>query len=84
MEAGVPYIIRETYLSSLEMAEQVLEWLGDAPADARRRVALFRAHDETTLSEQFGARADEDKFLASTKESAAQLEKLFEADRPDP
>ncbi len=84
MEAGVPYIIRETYLSSLEMAEQVLEWLGDAPADARRRVALFRAHDETTLAEQFGVHGDEDKFLASTKASAAQLEKLFEADRPDP
>jgi glutathione-regulated potassium-efflux system ancillary protein KefC/glutathione-regulated potassium-efflux system protein KefB len=81
MEAGVPYVIRETYVSSLEMAEQVLEWLGDDPGAARNSVALFRAHDEATLQRQFAVRDDEEKFMASTRESAAQLEKLFEADR---
>lgn len=86
MELGVPYIMRETYLSSLDMAEQVLEWLGDDPAAARRSVALFRAHDEVTLQEQFAIRDDDDKFLATSKASAVQLESLFEADRrgPDP
>jgi glutathione-regulated potassium-efflux system ancillary protein KefC/glutathione-regulated potassium-efflux system protein KefB len=83
MELGVPYLMRETYLSSLEMAEQVLEWLGDEPAAARRSVALFRAHDEATLADQFAIRDDEDKFLATSKASAAQLESLFEADRQD-
>ena len=66
MELGVPYIIRETYVSSLEMAEQVLEWLGDEPAAARRSVALFRAHDEATLQDQFAIRDDDDKFLATS------------------
>jgi glutathione-regulated potassium-efflux system ancillary protein KefC/glutathione-regulated potassium-efflux system protein KefB len=83
MEAGAPYIIRETYLSSLEMAEQVLEWLGDAPAAARRSVALFRAHDEVTMQTQYEIRADDDKFLTSTRASAVQLESLFESDRQD-
>ncbi len=83
MELGVPYIMRETYLSSLDMAEQVLEWLGDSPVVARRSVALFRAHDEATLQEQYGIRGDEDKFLATSRASAAQLESLFEADRRD-
>ncbi len=83
MELGVPYIIRETYLSSLEMAEQVLEWLGDEPAAARRSVALFRAHDEATLADQFAIRDDDEKFLATSKASAEQLESLFEADRRD-
>lgn len=83
MELGVPYIMRETYLSSLEMAEQVLEWLGDEPAAARRSVALFRAHDEATLADQFAIRDDDEKFLATSKASAAQLESLFEADRQD-
>jgi voltage-gated potassium channel Kch len=83
MALGVPYIMRETYLSSLDMAEQVLEWLGDEPAAARRSVALFRAHDEATLHDQFEIRDDDDKFLATTRESAAQLESLFEADRQD-
>ena len=81
MQLGVPYIMRETLLSSLEMAGQVLEWLGDAPADARRSVALFRAHDEATMQGQFEVQGDEAKFMASTKESAIQLESLFEADR---
>jgi glutathione-regulated potassium-efflux system ancillary protein KefC/glutathione-regulated potassium-efflux system protein KefB len=86
MELGVPYVMRETYLSSLEMAEQVLEWLGDEPAAARRSVALFRAHDEATLADQFGIRDDDEKFLATSQASAVQLESLFEADRrnPDP
>jgi len=83
MEAGVPYIIRETYLSSLEMAEQVLEWLGDTPAVARRSVAMFRAHDEVTMEQQYAVHADEDKFLASTRASAVQLESLFESDKQD-
>jgi voltage-gated potassium channel Kch len=83
MELGVPYIMRETYLSSLEMAEQVLEWLGDLPAAARRSVALFRAHDEATLADQFAIRDDDEKFLATSKASAAQLETLFETDRQD-
>lgn len=83
MEAGVPYIVRETYVSSLEMAEQVLEWLGDDPAAARRSVALFRAHDEVTLQQQYAIRADEDKFLATTQASAVQLESLFESDKRD-
>ncbi|MDH5256109.1 MAG: NAD-binding protein, partial [Gammaproteobacteria bacterium] len=81
MELGVPYIMRETYLSSLEMAEQVLEWLGDEPAAARRSVALFRGHDEATLADQFAIRDDEDKFRATAQASAVQLESLFEADR---
>ncbi|MEO8224687.1 MAG: monovalent cation:proton antiporter-2 (CPA2) family protein [Gammaproteobacteria bacterium] len=86
MELGVPYIVRETWLSSLDMAEQVLEWLGDAPAAARRSVALFRAHDEATLQDQFGVHGDEDKFRDTVQASAVQLEALFEADRrgPDP
>ncbi len=86
MELGVPYIVRETWLSSLDMAEHVLEWLGDAPADARRSVAMFRAHDEATLQDQFAVHGDEDKFRDTVRASAVQLEALFEADRrgPDP
>jgi glutathione-regulated potassium-efflux system ancillary protein KefC/glutathione-regulated potassium-efflux system protein KefB len=83
MELGVPYVMRETYLSSLDMAEQVLEWLGDERAAAQRSVALFRAHDEATLQGQFEIRGDEAKFQATAQASAVQLESLFEADRRD-
>jgi voltage-gated potassium channel Kch len=83
MEVGVPYIMRETYLSSLDMATQVLEWLGDKPAAARRSVEMFRAHDEATLQGQYAIRDDDAKFLATTAAAATQLEGLFEADRRD-
>jgi glutathione-regulated potassium-efflux system ancillary protein KefC/glutathione-regulated potassium-efflux system protein KefB len=80
MDHGVDYIIRETYGSSLEMAEAVLTRLGDTPAAARAAVRKFRQHDEKTLGEQYAIKEDEVKFLAAARESAQQLEKLFETD----
>ena len=40
----------------------------------------FRQHDERTLGEQYAIKEDEVKFLAAARESAQQLEKLFESD----
>jgi monovalent cation:proton antiporter-2 (CPA2) family protein len=80
MDHGVDYIIRETYGSSLELAEAVLTRLGDTPAVARASVKKFRQHDEKTLLEQYAIKEDEVKFMAAARESAQQLEKLFETD----
>jgi len=84
MDAGVGYIIRETYLSSLETAEMILQSLGTPPAEARTAVRKFRRHDEQTLIEQYAVKDDEEKMIAATQESARQLEKLFEADAAPP
>jgi glutathione-regulated potassium-efflux system ancillary protein KefC/glutathione-regulated potassium-efflux system protein KefB len=81
MDAGVSAVIRETYAGSLEMAAAVLEALGETPAVAREAVRRFRQHDEQTLAAQYQVKEDEEKFLATTRESAQQLERLFEADR---
>jgi glutathione-regulated potassium-efflux system ancillary protein KefC/glutathione-regulated potassium-efflux system protein KefB len=80
MDNGVDYIIRETYGSSLEMAEEVLMQLGDARAVAHAAVRKFRQHDEKTLGEQYAIKEDEVKFMAAARESAQQLEELFESD----
>lgn len=80
MDAGVRYVIRETLVSSLEMAAAVLEALGTPKAQAVSSVALFRSHDERTLLEQYAIKDDEKKLVQSAKESAAQLEELFSAD----
>jgi monovalent cation:proton antiporter-2 (CPA2) family protein len=79
-DAGVKYIFRETYGSSLEMAVAILESLGDTKANARDTVKKFRQHDEATLEAQYEVKADETKFLATSREAAQQLEQLFEAD----
>jgi monovalent cation:proton antiporter-2 (CPA2) family protein len=80
MDAGVTEVIRETYASSLEMAGAVLEALGETPAVAREAVRRFRQHDQKTLLAQYQVKEDEEKFLATTRAAAAQLERLFEAD----
>ena len=81
MDAGVKDVIRETYGSSLEMAAAVLEALGESPAHVTEVVRRFREHDEATLRAQYAVKEDDAKFLATSREAAAQLEKLFEADR---
>jgi glutathione-regulated potassium-efflux system ancillary protein KefC/glutathione-regulated potassium-efflux system protein KefB len=79
-ELGVRYIIRETYVSSLEMAATVLEALGEPAANAKAIVRKFRQHDEATFEAQYAVKDDETKFLATSREAASQLERLFEAD----
>jgi glutathione-regulated potassium-efflux system ancillary protein KefC/glutathione-regulated potassium-efflux system protein KefB len=81
LDCGVRYLIRETYVSSLEMAEQVLQALGTPHADAARAVQRFRAHDERVLLEQAAVKDDDEKLIAASRESARQLEQLFDADR---
>jgi voltage-gated potassium channel Kch len=79
-DAGVRYIVRETFASSLEMAAAVLESLGESGSSARAAVRKFRQHDEATLDSQYAVKEDETKFLATSLAAAQQLEKLFEAD----
>jgi monovalent cation:proton antiporter-2 (CPA2) family protein len=80
MDLGVTEIVRETYASSLEMAASVLEALGETPTSSREAVRRFRDHDQKTLLAQYQVKEDEEKFLATTRAAAQQLERLFEAD----
>jgi len=82
MERGVESknVIRETYASSLDMAGDVLQALGETEAQAESAVRRFRRHDEQTLEAQYAVKDDEGKLLATSRESARQLEKLFETD----
>jgi glutathione-regulated potassium-efflux system ancillary protein KefC/glutathione-regulated potassium-efflux system protein KefB len=80
MAAGVTDIWRETFASSLEVAEAALVALGTPSDAAASQVRRFRAHDEATLAAQAAVRDDETKLIATTQASAKQLESLFEAD----
>ena len=80
MEAGVVEITRETFASSLEMAQATLVALGTAPDTASMQVQRFRQHDEEMLRKQAALKDDEEKLIATTQASARQLESLFEAD----
>jgi monovalent cation:proton antiporter-2 (CPA2) family protein len=79
-DRGIKHVIRETYASSLDMAGDVLQALGETEAQADLAVRRFRRHDEQTLEAQYAVKDDEEKLVATSRESARQLEKLFEAD----
>ncbi|HEY2676790.1 MAG TPA: monovalent cation:proton antiporter-2 (CPA2) family protein [Steroidobacteraceae bacterium] len=84
MDLGVRYQIRETLVSSLEMSQQVLEALGLSKSRAVETVRTFRVHDEETLARQQAVKNDDSKFQQTTRESAEQLQHLFEADTREP
>ncbi|HLQ25730.1 MAG TPA: monovalent cation:proton antiporter-2 (CPA2) family protein [Acidiferrobacterales bacterium] len=80
MDVGVDNIIRETFLSSLELAKDVLQGLGLPAAEAEDAVRKFRHHDEALLRKQHLIQHDEAQLIASVKQGAEELERLFEQD----
>lgn len=80
MELNVHYIMRETFLSSLDVAQHALEALGLTRAEASESIKRFRAIDERTLLEQLEFKDDEQKLIQTSKLVAKELDRLFEAD----
>lgn len=80
MDIGVDGLIRETLLSSLDLAKQVLQGLGIEEEKARGTIEMFKAHDEKTLLAQHAVHHDETKLIQSAKEAAQELQGIFEAD----
>lgn len=80
LDLDVRYVIRETYLSSLDLARHALEALGMSRADANESISRFDEHDQKTLEWQREARDDEQKLIQSSQQALKELEQLFEAD----
>ena len=81
MDLGVPHIMRETFLSSLELARDVLLGLGQQAAEADTTAQRFRQHDEALLRQQQAFHHDEARLIASSRQARDELERLFEQDR---
>jgi monovalent cation:proton antiporter-2 (CPA2) family protein len=82
IDRGVDGLVRETFHSSLKMAEESLVALGISPEDATRSVELFRAHDEQNLLDTHAIYRDEKQLIQSTHQATEELMALFEADQP--
>lgn len=80
MDLGVRTFVRETYLSSLKLAEEVLCGMGFARDEAVSSIDKFKAHDEATLIKQHAIHHDESQLIQSVKDASAELQTLFEAD----
>ncbi len=81
MDLGIQYIFRETLLSSLAMAEVVLNRLGLSPQETTRTIAAFRDKDEALMKQQHAMQHDEEKLIQSARETARELELLLRSDR---
>jgi monovalent cation:proton antiporter-2 (CPA2) family protein len=84
MDLDIRYIIRETYLSSLDMAQKALETLGMPHHEAVESIRRFDEHDKRRLRIQREIGGDEQKLIQSARDAAMELEKLFEADEGSP
>lgn len=82
MDRGVDGLVRDTFYSSLKMAEESLLALGISPEDAARSVELFRTHDEQTLLDAHAIYRDEKQLIQSAQQATEELMALFEADQP--
>ena len=80
MDLGVTTLRRETFLSSLDLAREVLTGLGMNVAEATKTVDTFRAHDEKRLFEHYTHYNDTEKMRSLAKASAKELEEMFARD----
>ena len=80
MDHDIRLFVRETYLSSLQLAEYVLSTLGQSKAEVQATITKFKDHDEANLLKQHAIHHDESRLIQSVKDAAAELEELFELD----
>jgi voltage-gated potassium channel Kch len=81
MDRNVDGFVRDTFFSSLYLAEQSLVALGVAPDEAKRSVALFRDHDERSLRDAHAFYEDERQLIQNQQQATDELMSVFEADR---
>jgi monovalent cation:proton antiporter-2 (CPA2) family protein len=81
MDRDVDGLVRDTYFSSLRLAELTLTALGQTAEAASRAVGLFREHDEANLLATHAFYRDEAQVIQSAQQAAEELNELFEADR---
>jgi voltage-gated potassium channel Kch len=80
MELGISVVWRETFLSSLDMARELLKGLGLPDFAAARATEIFREHDERRLYSLYGEHRNEERMRMLAKKAAEELEELFAQD----
>ncbi|MGF1454623.1 MAG: cation:proton antiporter [Alphaproteobacteria bacterium] len=83
LDLGVAAVERETYHSSLVLAEEVLVGLGESRAEAKRAVSMFKEADQKRFVEDYPDHKDVETVVESARRAAAALERQFERDRED-
>ncbi|MBL8379747.1 MAG: cation:proton antiporter [Burkholderiales bacterium] len=82
-ELGVTRVFRETWHTSIEMAQQSLLRLGFPASDTSMTIAKFRDHDLELLKRQQAVHGDEAALIQTSRDASAELQALFESDREE-
>jgi monovalent cation:proton antiporter-2 (CPA2) family protein len=75
--------IRESFYSSLRMAQSAMVALGIDPAQAQADVTAFELHDEKILEEMAAKRDDLDHLVANARKSQVELNNLLTRETPN-
>ena len=80
LNMGIKHVMRETWVSSLEQAGEVLEELGMTYSESRSTLERFRDHDERLLMNVYPHHKDEKKVAELAAQARKELESLFQQD----
>ncbi|MDE0392763.1 MAG: NAD-binding protein, partial [Rhodospirillales bacterium] len=80
MDLGVTHIVRDTFHSSLELAQGIMTELGLSEFESRHTVETFRDHDTERLIRQRGIAHDTDRMAEEAKHWTRELEEMFAED----
>ena len=80
MDIGVDYLMRETFVSSLELAQNVMQGLGLPDWEARDATETFRRHDERQLENQHAVYHDETQLIQNANDAHKELVGIFDSD----
>ncbi|HKX11984.1 MAG TPA: monovalent cation:proton antiporter-2 (CPA2) family protein [bacterium] len=79
-KAGTDYFKRETFDSSLAMAEVIMKFLGGKPEEIHVKAEKFREHDEASLRKSFEFFEDEPALVDFARLSRNELDQVLRGD----
>lgn len=77
---GVSYFKREIFDSALNMARDIMIFLGKDETETLAKAALFKKHDESTLRKSFAFFDDEEKLIVFARQRRKELEDILQQD----
>jgi len=75
--------MRETFLSSLELARRVLLETGMSRDEAAATIKTFAERDRRRLHDDYAHQSDDETLAESAKRHAQELADLFASDAPE-
>ncbi len=77
---GVDYFKRELFDSALNMASDIMVYLGHDSDEMKAKATLFKKHDFATLKKSFAFFDDEEKLILFARQKRKELEDILQQD----